>query len=244
MARTRGTTAGRLRNYLLAGVLTVIPIWITWLIFEFILRLLSSFGRPWVFALSRPVHRYWPELADMMLQPWFENVLGVIITLLGLLVLGWITTQVVGKKLLATFDGLVQRIPFVEKIYGATKALLATFEQKPGQIQRVVLIEFPSPDMKTVGFVTRIITDPDTGRKLAAVYVPTTPNPTSGYMELVPIERVTTTDWTLEEAMSFVMSGGTVSPTQVNYERGAGSIESNLPEDDWEEQGREPRQGG
>lgn len=242
MARARGATAGRLRNYLLAGVLTVIPIWITWLIFEFIVRQLSSFGRPWVFALSRPVRRYWPELADIILQPWFENVLAVIITLLGLLLLGWITTRVVGRKLLATFDGLVQSIPFVEKIYGATKALLTTFEQKPGQSQRVVLIEFPSPDMKTVGFVTRIINDADTGRKLAAVYVPTTPNPTSGYMELVPIERITTTDWTLEEAMSFVMSGGTVSPTQVNYERGVGSIDD-VPEDDREKEGRESRQG-
>lgn len=244
MARARGATAGRLRNYLLAGVLTAIPVWITWLIFEFIVRQLSNFGRPWVFALSQPVRRYWPELANVMLQPWFENFLAVIITLIGLLVLGWITTRVVGRKILASFDALVQRIPLVEKIYGATKALLATFEQKPGQAQRVVLIDFPSPEMKTVGFVTRFIDDVDTGRKLAAVYVPTTPNPTSGYMEIVPVERITTTNWTIEEAMSFVISGGTVAPEYVNYDRSAGGI-GDMPEgrDGVEEDSRQPPRG-
>ena len=75
--------------------------------------------------------------------------------------------------------------------------------------------------MKTVGLVTRTLTDSSTGRKYAAVYVPTTPNPTSGYLEIVPIENVVSTDWSLDEAMNFVISGGAVAPQNFNYENTA-----------------------
>jgi uncharacterized membrane protein len=82
----------------------------------------------------------------------------------------------------------------------------------------VVLIEFPSPEMKTVGFVTRTMVDTNTGQELAAVYVPTTPNPTSGYLEIVPIEKLVSTSWSIDEAMSFIISGGAVAPDSVPYE--------------------------
>jgi len=82
------------------------------------------------------------------------------------------------------------------------------------------LIEFPSPDMKTIGLVTRIFTDADTGEEIAAVYVPTTPNPTSGYMELVPTSRLVMLDWTINEAMTFIVSGGAAAPAKLHYSRG------------------------
>jgi uncharacterized membrane protein len=77
--------------------------------------------------------------------------------------------------------------------------------------------------MKCVGFVTRIIREQGTGRELAAVYVPTTPNPTSGYLEVVPVDRLTPTDWTVDEAMSFIISGGAVSPETMPFERPGGA---------------------
>jgi uncharacterized membrane protein len=115
-------------------------------------------------------------------------------------------------------EGFIERIPLVQTVYGATKKLIAALQQKPDNVQRVVLIEFPTPEMRAVGFVTQVLTDEKTGRKLAAVYVPTTPNPTSGYLEIVPLERVVSTDWTVDEAMTFIISGGTVSPGGINYE--------------------------
>jgi uncharacterized membrane protein len=72
--------------------------------------------------------------------------------------------------------------------------------------------------MKTVGLVTRFLKDTNTGRELAAVYVPTTPNPTSGYLEIVPLDQVTSTDWTVDEALAFIMSGGAVAPDSMNYD--------------------------
>jgi uncharacterized membrane protein len=105
----------------------------------------------------------------------------------------------------------------VQKIYGSVKQLVTVLQQKPTDVQRVVLIDFPSADLKAVGLVTRTLVDAETGDKLAAVYVPTTPNPTSGYLEIVPIERITSTDWTVDEAMNFLISGGAVGPDTINY---------------------------
>lgn len=216
--------AARLRNYLLAGVLTVIPIWITWVVFEFVVAQLSNLGRPWVVAMSGAVSTYAPEVARALLQPWFQNVLAVVVTLTALTALGGIATLVVGKRIIAAFDRLIARIPLVKKIYGASKALLSAMQQQPDQVQRVVLIDFPSPEMKTVGFVTKVFTDFDTGEELAAVYVPTTPNPTSGYLEIVPLSKITSTDWTMDQAMTFVISGGTVAPERIRYRRSVGTV--------------------
>ena len=84
-------------------------------------------------------------------------------------------------------------------------------------MQRVVLIDFPSRDLKAVGLVTRTLQDAKTGEALAAVYVPTTPNPTSGYLEIVPVSRIVSTDWTLDEAMNFLITGGAVAPESIDF---------------------------
>jgi uncharacterized membrane protein len=90
-------------------------------------------------------------------------------------------------------------------------------KEKPRGLQRVVLISFPTDNMKAVGLVTKIIRDTESDRELAVVYVPTAPNPTSGYIEIVPVEFVVSTDWTIDEAMSFVMTGGVTSPDSVRF---------------------------
>ena len=70
-----------------------------------------------------------------------------------------------------------------------------------------------------VGLVTRVFEDMNSGRKLAAVYVPTTPNPTSGYLEIVPVDRLTPTDWSMDQAMSFIVSGGAIAPENIVYDK-------------------------
>lgn len=81
----------------------------------------------------------------------------------------------------------------------------------------MVLIDFPHRDAKAIGFVTRVLHDQDTGVELAAVFVPTTPNPTGGYLELVPMAQLTPTDWTVDQAMSFILTGGAVAPDQIPF---------------------------
>ena len=87
----------------------------------------------------------------------------------------------------------------------------------------MVLIAFPNPNMRTVGFVTKVMEDYKTGQQLAAVYVPTTPNPTSGYMEIVPLADLISTDWSMDEAMTFILSAGAVAPDRISYSESATS---------------------
>ncbi len=219
MTATRPSFAGRAQRYLLAGVLTLIPLWVTWIVFEFILRQLSRLGMPWVRALARALEANYPDLARWMVAPWFQTVLAVLVTLVALYLLGWATSRVVGRRMLGLVERLLHTIPMVQTIYGGVKKLIGALQQKPDGVQRVVLIDFPSPELKTVGFVTRVLRDRTTGQELAAVYVPTTPNPTSGYLEIVPVERLVSTDWTFDEAMTFIISGGAVAPEHIDYER-------------------------
>lgn len=206
-----------LKRYILSGLLTIIPLWVTWLLFEFIFRRLSEFGQPWVRVLAASIREDTPVMSRLLLEPWFQNVLAVALVLLALYLLGWMVSRVVGRRVLHAFESLVDRLPGVQKIYGSVKQLVTVLQQKPTDVQRVVLIDFPSADLKAVGLVTRTLVDAETGDKLAAVYVPTTPNPTSGYLEIVPIERITSTDWTVDEAMNFLISGGAVGPDTINY---------------------------
>jgi uncharacterized membrane protein len=208
----------RAQGWFLAGVLTLIPIWITWVIFTFVLDQLSALGRP----AARKVTEYLGPLAGWFAGDAMQTTLALVLTLSFILLIGWATTQFIGARLLALFDKIMQWIPLVEKIYGATKKLLAAMQQKPDGVQRVVLISFPHDEMKAVGIVTRTLTDVHTGEKIAAVYVPTTPVPTSGYLELVPLDQIIETDWTLDEAMTFIISGGAVSRETVNFRHSAG----------------------
>lgn len=213
------------QRYLVTGILTIIPIWITWLVFGFVLNQLTRIGMPGVRALSKNIRDDLPILSNLLLQPWFQNLLAALITLIGLYLLGWMATKVVGRRVIAGFEDLMHRLPGVQTIYGATRKLVQSLQQEATSFQRVVLIPFPTPEMKVVGFVTRILRDADTGEELAAVYVPTTPNPTSGYLEILPLSQVITTNWTMDEAMTFVISGGVVSPDQVHYSRGVQRLE-------------------
>jgi uncharacterized membrane protein len=211
----------RTQRYVFAGVLTVIPIWITWFIFTFVFQQLSKVGLPLVQSLAATAEAFSPELSAILLNAFFQSLVAVLLTVAAFYFLGWAATKMIGRRLIHLFDALMQRIPLVQTIYGGTKKLLAALQQKPDQVQRVVLIDFPSPHMKTVGFVTRVLTDEDTGQQLAAVYVPTTPNPTSGYLEIVPVERLISTDWTMDQAMTFIISGGAVAPERIHYSKSA-----------------------
>ena len=130
---------------------------------------------------------------------------------LVIVAVGALARRVVGQRLLAWFEGLIARIPLLKTVYGSARKLLDLLQTKPDGTQRVVLIDFPHREMKCVGFVTRVMREQGTGRELAAVYVPTTPNPTSGYLEIVPVDRLTPTDWTVDEAMAFIVSGGAIA---------------------------------
>lgn len=205
-------------RYILIGFFTVAPLWVTWLVFDFLISLLARTGAPFMRGLARGLRPFSEIVADWLLNPAVQYVLAALFTLAGLYAVGVLTSMVVGRRLIAYLERLFARLPLVQTVYGATKRFLQSLRQPPMSGQRVVLIAFPSPEMKAVGFVTKVMTDPETGRQLAAVYVPTSPNPTSGYIEIVPLEEVTPTDWSVEEAMTFVMTGGANAPDRLRFD--------------------------
>lgn len=215
-------TQNKKSRFLITGLLAVIPLWITWLVLAFLFRTLSAIGAPIVKWLGAGLDMRFPKLVSVLSHPIFIGVIECLVVVSIIYGLGVFTTAVVGKRIFSFFENLLEKVPVVKNIYGAVKKLTLVLQEKPGSdVERVVLINFPSEEMKTVGLVTRVMDDADTGRKLAAVYVPTTPNPTSGYLEIVPIDRLTPTDWTMEQAMSFIVSGGAIAPENMTYDRGA-----------------------
>lgn len=206
------------KRNLITGVLTIIPLWVTWLVFDFLLEQLTKLGEPWARGISNAVESKSATIAQWFYEPWFQSILAIVTMLALLYVLGWLANRVLGKKLLGLFDQIMHRIPVVQSVYGSVKKLLGALSQKPEGLQRVVLISFPSPDLKTVGFVTHMFKDSNTGEELAAVYVPTTPNPTSGYMEILPASKLISTDWSMDEAMTFIISGGAVAPEKISLQ--------------------------
>ncbi|HEX4302436.1 MAG TPA: DUF502 domain-containing protein [Rhizomicrobium sp.] len=205
------------QSNLIAGLLTVTPLIIVWLVFDFFLETLSQWGQPLALQLTLFLDDHFP-----MLKPWLDNagvrwVIGVVVALLALYTIGAIASRVLGQRVIHLFEQLIVRIPLVETIYSAAKKLVDVLRQKPGaESQRVVLIDFPSPGLKAIGFVMRTFPDAKTGEILAAVYVPTAPNPTSGYLQILPLAKLTMTELQSDEAMTMILSGGAVTPDHVS----------------------------
>ncbi|MEF2156342.1 DUF502 domain-containing protein [Luteimonas sp. FXH3W] len=205
-----------LQSLFVAGVLTLLPLWLTWVMLSFVFKLLSRVSSPIVGPALQTLAGGDPSL-QWMTQPWVMSAVALIATVGFILFTGWMARRMIGQTLLRYFEGLIRRIPLANTVYGSVRQLLNILQTKPDGTQRVVLIDFPNRDMKTLGMVTRVMRERDTGRELAAVYVPTTPNPTSGYLEIVPVEYLTPTDWTVDQAMSFIISGGAVSPEEIPF---------------------------
>jgi uncharacterized membrane protein len=208
-----------IQRYLFTGLLTFIPIWLTWVVFKSIFSLLSQVNLPWVAALFDALANAFPQTLGRINQGWLASLLAFVVTIVALYVMGFAADRVLGRRLLGAFESLIGRVPFAHTIYSGTKKLMSIMQNKPAGTQRVVLIDFPSPELKTIGFVTRVFRDAD-GVELAAVYVPTTPNPTGGYLEIVPIERLVATDWSVDQAMAFILSAGAAGPDVLPFRIG------------------------
>lgn len=200
-----GDLLRHLQRYLLAGLITVGPLLVTWLVFSWVFETLANAGLPLVHFFGT---------IDL---PWLESLFAVLLTLIVLYGVGRITSLVVGRQAFNLFETILERLPVVAKVYTSVRQLIETMMAKKDTGQRVVLIDFPIEGQKSVGFLTRTLTDAETGRELAAVLLPNAINPTSAFLQVLPMERVTETDLTMEQAMSMLMTGGAVSPDTIRF---------------------------
>jgi uncharacterized membrane protein len=208
-------TLRSLQRNILAGIITIGPLFVTYLIFSFLLGSLAKAGLPVVQLLAVLFPRAW------LSQPWLQSLTAIVLTLIVLYVVGRLTSLVIGRQALSLFEAVLERLPFVAKVYTSVRQLLDTMMAKKETSQRVVLVDFPIPGQKSIGFLTRIMTDTTTGEVLAAVLLPNAINPTSAFLQILPIGRVTETDMSMEQAMSMIMTGGAVGPESIRYSQPA-----------------------
>jgi len=191
----------RIRNYFIAGIVVLIPIGITVYLTLFLISVSSG-----ILPKEINPNHYLPY-----------NIPGVeiLISIFLITIIGWLSLSFIGKKLLDLFDKILNRIPILRTIYSAIAQMTETFTDTSKEKKNVVLIEYPRKGTWAVGFATKEntgeITD-KTKRKLINVFVPTTPNPTSGFLLMFPKEEVIYLDLTFEEASKFIVSAGTTNP--------------------------------
>ena len=191
----------KIRNYFITGVVVLIPIGITIYLTIFITSVSSK-------ILPK-------EINPNHYLPYNIPGLEIIITLFLITFIGWLSLSFIGKRLLNLFNKVLKRIPILRTIYSAILQMTETFTKTDNKKKNVVLVEYPRKGTWAVGFATRENSGEITNKlnkKLINVFVPTTPNPTSGFLLMFPKEEVVYLDLTFEEASKFIVSAGTSNP--------------------------------
>lgn len=190
------------------GLFILIPLWLTLFIAYYIFIFLADITYPFIMDLEK-------YGLDFVSNQYMAYIVSFCLSLIGIYIIGLLAKMWLGRAILKFINSTLTTIPVVGPFYKAIKQLADAFNSSDELSQKkVVLINFPSEQMKTIGFVIKVFEDAKTKQKLASVYVPTTPNPTSGYLEVVPLDKTIPLDWSFEEAMTFIISGGSSMPTR------------------------------
>ena len=191
----------KFRNYFIAGVVVLIPIGITVYLTLFVVKISSK-------LLPR-------ELNPNYYLPYDIPGVEIIISVILITLIGWLSLSFIGKRLLKIFEDILKRIPILRTIYSAINQMTETFTRSEGNTKNVVLVEYPRKGSWAVGFATKENTrgiGDKTNRNLVNVFIPTTPNPTSGFLLMFPKEEIIYLDITFEQASKFIVSAGTSDP--------------------------------
>ena len=163
------------------------------------------------------------DAIDGILEPVFEPILGraypgvgFVAMLVLIYLAGLIAANVIGRRFFRYGESLIERLPLFREVYNVFRQIIDSLTiTRKGGFREVVLVEFPRPGMTTVGFVTNVVTDSN-GQELTSVFIPTAPNPTSGFFQMIPTENVIRTRISVEDAMKMVISAGIVSPSVID----------------------------
>ena len=200
-SQKKRSVLARLRNNFIAGVVVLIPIGITVYLTLFITKISSK-------ILPK-------ELNPNHYLPYDIPGVEIIISIILITFIGWLSLSLIGKKLLEIFNNILKRIPILRTIYSAFVQMLDIFNKSDENKKNVVLIEYPRKGSWAVGFATKENKSEishKSKQNLLNVFVPTTPNPTSGFLLMFPKEEVIYLDMSFEEASRFIVSAGSSEP--------------------------------
>ena len=194
-----------LKSRLVSGLFVLVPLAITLLILKTVFI--------WTAGILSPTLKL--IIRDTVQEPYISIISIAILTIITYFT-GMLAKVVVGRKLIAIGETLLLKIPVVKSIYAAAKQVMDAMSMPDrAAFKAVVLVEFPRAGMKAIGFLTGTITDGE-GKQFYKVFIPTAPNPTTGFFELVPPEQTQITDMPVEEAFKMIMSGGILSPQTIS----------------------------
>ena len=199
--KKKKSITAKLRNYFFTGIVVLIPISFTLYLSKFLINISTK-----IIPIGLNPNSY---------LPYSIPGLEILITIIFITIVGGLSLSFLGKKFLQIIDDLFKRIPILRTIYSAIGQMTESFTQQDGKKKSVVLVEYPRKGSWAVGFATKEnkgeINDKTT-KNLINVFVPTTPNPTSGFLIMFPREEIIYLDMSFEEASKFIVSAGTSSP--------------------------------
>ena len=203
------------RANFLTGLAVVLPAVISLAVFKWLFGTIASITDLLLFFLPKTMTH-----ADAGQGPmfWYWSLVALLVAILLISLVGRLARNYFGKKIIEVMDVTMMRIPLFNKIYAAIKQVNEAFAGNKNSFKTVVLVEFPGPGNYSVGFITNEAQGEileKSGKKLIGVFIPTTPNPTSGFLILVPVENVTKLDMSVADGIKYIVSLGSISPEQL-----------------------------
>jgi len=191
------------KQYIFTGLLSILPIYATYWIVKQLFLLFSSPGtKLYYLTFGDNTFKYLPE------------IIGFLLTIISIYIIGRFVTNVLGKSLLHEIEKLVERIPIVSLVYKTVKQITESISsQNNNAFKKVIQLEYPRKGLWTLAMVTGESTDRE-GNEYFHIFVPTTPNPTSGYMIYALKSDTVETELTVEEALKIIISGGMLAPNE------------------------------
>ena len=199
--KTKKSILSRFRNYFITGILVLIPIGITLYLTLFLIKISSKLLPD--------------EINPNHYLPYDIPGLEILISLVLITFIGWLSLTFIGKRLVHLFESILNKIPILRTIYSSAEQLIDNFSQNKKTKKSVVLVQYPRQGIWAVGFATKENTGKikdSIGEETINVFVPTTPNPTSGFLLMFPKKDVIFLDLTFEEASKFIVSAGSINP--------------------------------
>lgn len=199
-----------LRNAFIAGILSSLPLVVTYYIIRFVFDKLSGFLLPYFDLLTV---RY-----DIVIPRYIMEFFSFMMVIFGILCIGIVAKNYMGKKFFVAIEIFVSKIPFAKTVYGIMRQIVDTFQNAGGgNFQKVVLVEYPRKGIYSLGFITKEASSFYTkavGEECVSVFIPTTPNPTSGFILIIPKSEMTELDIPVEDGVKYIISAGILDPTE------------------------------
>jgi uncharacterized membrane protein len=200
-----------IRNHFAAGLLVLAPLFLTTIFIGYLVRLADGF-------IVNPVFRVLPFHLDASSKVFLAKVAIAVVVVVFVTGIGWAAERFLFKQLFSSGESFIESLPMINKIYASIKDItLALFGEKKGEFARVVFVVYPMPGTYSMGFVTntkRWEIDEKTGKEMVTVFIPSPPNPATGYFIFVEKDKVIESSMTIEEGVRMVLSVGAAPPVK------------------------------